>query len=233
MSEIYPVVHINNGRQTADQAKLALDSGADGVYLINHHYAGKSEQIMAFNRVADENPDSFIGMNILYAPSSYAAFQFVETMVKSGAMIRYPDGLWVDDASNHANATVELRKNNLKLARIRYLGGVAFKYTDSFTEGIDEAVAETHRWAEYVDVVTTSGGGTGVPPTVEKIIAMKTVLGNQPLAVASGLSAENLPEYDGHIDQVLVSSSIEAGYRGSGIFSKKRLDKIIEVAHSL
>lgn len=232
MSEIYPVVHINNVNQTAEQSRLALESGADGIFLINHHIGGKSEQIMAFNRVADENPDSFIGMNILYAPSSYAAFQYVETMVQAGKMVRYPDSLWVDDASNNAEDTLELRKNNPKLANIRYLGGVAFKYTSKFTEGPDEAIAEARRWANYVDVVTTSGGATGTPPAVEKIKAIKSVLGKKQLAVASGISAENLPNYEGLIDQVLVSSSIEADYQGSGIFDPRKLVKIIKAANN-
>ena len=51
--------------------------------------------------------------------------------------------------------------------------------------------------AEYVDVVTTSGPGTGQAADRDKIQAMKEVLGSNPLAIASGITAQNIGDYYG------------------------------------
>ena len=52
------------------------------------------------------------------------------------------------------------------------------------------------------------------------------------LAVASGISIENIADYQGIVDEVLVSSSVEtAPY--SGVFDPFRLHAFIRAAHEL
>ena len=230
-TKIYPVVHINSPKQGVEQAELALNCGADGVYLIDHHQNQQQDIISVFNALTDNNPNTYIGVNFLYEPSALQSFMLIDKAVKDGYMKRLPNGLWVDDASKSLNEIWEYRKSDLALSTVRYLGGVAFKYTKDYTENPLIAATEARYLGKYVDVIVTSGPGTSKSPSVRKIAAMKQeadFLG-KPLAVASGVSAENLHEYDGNIDEVLVSSSVETTPY-SGIFIESKLSELIEVA---
>lgn len=83
----------------------------------------------------------------------------------------------------------------------------------------------------FVDVVTTSGKATGQAPTRAKIDAMKEAIGDQSLAIASGVSTDNLRAFTS-ADQVLISTSIETE-PGSGEFDPDKLGQIIHMAHDM
>jgi predicted TIM-barrel enzyme len=228
-TEIYPVVHISDEEQAIAQTGIALELGSNGLYLIDHHNSYPDKLLNVFELVSREHPNAFIGINALCIPDSYQTFTAIIDAREKEIITRYPDGVWVDDASFLPQAVDSLRSNNPETLAIRYLGGVAFKYTSSFTDLPELAAFEAERMEKYVDVVTTSGAGTGLPPTPAKIKAMKEALTNKPLAVASGVSYENLKEFDGYIDQLLVATSIET-FPGSGIFNQAELAKLVELA---
>ena len=78
---------------------------------------------------------------------------------------------------------------------------------------------------------TTSGSGTGIPPTVAKLRAMREAAA-RPIAVASGISSSNIGNYESLVDEILVASSVEtAPY--SGVFEMAALARTIEAAHGL
>lgn len=231
-TEVYPVVHINDLRQATEQSAVALERGADGIYLIDHHSGDTNLLFNAFNAVSRLHPEAYVGINALCAPTSYDIFLMMQRALSRGKLRRYPDGAWVDDATPNARETSRLRLMDPELGKIRYLGGVAFKYTPFATNDPMVAAREAVRLRYSVDVVTTSGPGTGVPPSPEKIAAMKESIGKQPLAVASGVSIENLADYDGNIDQLLVATSIETE-PGSGIFDRAKLHDLVQMAHGL
>ena len=229
--EIYPVVHINERVQALGQTALALEKGADGVFLIDHFSPDESTLLKTYDEAADKFPLSFIGINMLRAQSSLEAFSTVIKAKNNGSIGRYPSGLWVDNAISKLHETHYFRIRS-KLATIRYLGGVAFKYTPYYIDEPEVAAAEAAWTERYVDVVTTSGPETGKPPNPDKIAAMKQALERKPLAVASGIDAGNLEQYAEWVDQVLVASSIET-YSGSGVFDEAKLADLIEMAHEL
>lgn len=227
--EIFPVVHIQDTEQALDQSSLALESGADGVYLIDHEGRSPDNLIHAFNQVKEAHPERFVGVNVLQSSSAAATLEFLLDSSRQGDIITLPDGLWVDNAETDKDQALELRALYPELTSIRYLGGVAFKYTPLFTEDPQLAAQEARRLEPYVDVVTTSGAGTGKAPTPEKIRAMKAAIGKK-LAVASGISAHNFAQFDGSFDQLLVSTSVETEPY-SGIFDPQKLQELIDVAH--
>ncbi len=70
-----------------------------------------------------------------------------------------------------------------------YFGGVAFKYQ----RPVEDLTSAARIAARYMDVVTTSGPGTGIAAARDKIVAMKEAVGDLPLAadcflVATGIS---------------------------------------------
>ncbi len=232
MTEIYPVVHINDIHRAVEQTGVALELGADGVYLIDHQEPATDRLFDTFNLSRSEYQGVYIGMNILCLRGAYQAFEAIYRARDSESLDEYPDGLWVDDARIDAVEAKELREAHPELATVRYLGGVAFKYSPYYTDDPGEAVSELIKLRSYVDVVTTSGPGTGVPPSPDKIRAMHEAAKGQPLAVASGVSADNLEDYSGAIDQLLVATFIEAS-PGSGVFDRSKLKDLIEVAREV
>lgn len=79
-----------------------------------------------------------------------------------------PEGIWIDDVTSGTEAPeiTFARKNNTKiLCSIRFLGGIAFKYTSRYTDDLEKAAAETLELRNCVNVITTSGSGTGMSIT--------------------------------------------------------------------
>jgi predicted TIM-barrel enzyme len=231
--EIYPVVHINDVATAVEQVDKSFAYGADGVYLIDHGVGGSATTLLStFEMAKTAHPDQYIGVNILAAGSSARALSRLETARQQGIISRLPDGLWVDDAKHDLATTTMLREQYPNMAAVRLLGGTAFKYTRSYTDDPEKAALEAQALAPYIDVVTTSGEGTGMAPSVAKIIAMKQAIGDQKLAVASGITIENIQNYDGAVDELLVSTSVEtAPY--SGVFDDAKLQALITKAHQL
>lgn len=241
--KVFPVVHIESPELAVEQASKALERNADGVYLINHNFdfndviSAARTTLSTLERVHAEYPDSYVGVNLL-GLSAVRAVRLIESYGGAGRTL--PSGLWIDDIRTPEGLAptrpVEIKNAQAKLRNMRILGGVAFKYTGTFTEDPTKAAQEAEALLDAVDVVTTSGAGTGTPPTKEKIAAMKAASGMKPLAVASGISLENMEEYVGPdgalIDEILVASSVETKPY-SGIFDLAKLEAFIDKAHGL
>jgi len=228
--EVYPVVHINEESQAVDQALSALDVQADGVYLIDHKSIDARPICRVFNNLSRTAPNSFIGINILQILNSIEAFQLIHNMSESGELNRLPDGLWVDDATDSAFATEVYRARHKELKSVLYLGGIAFKYTKSYTDNPTVAAEIAKKYGPFMDVVTTTGGGTGRAATIEKVTAMKLAISPQKLALASGVSINNISAFANVADQALVATSVET-YPGSGEFNLPKLVELITAAH--
>lgn len=243
--KIFPIVHINkndiDGSVAAKESKRALDLGADGVYLIDHYNGNDTDRLFeAYNLALAESPDKYIGINIL-GMSPIGAMRAMAKALRQengDGLLLSPGGLWVDDMRGYDGENfpkleaLELKKSDENLKRVRLVGGVAFKYTKTYYDNPDMSRYEAVWLEDTVDVMVTSGPATGQPPSVEKCRAMKEVIGNQPLAVASGLSAENIRQYEGIVNEAMVSSSIET-YPSSGRFNMLKLDALIKIAHNL
>jgi predicted TIM-barrel enzyme len=231
--EVYPVIHVKETQQAVDQADIAFEAGAAGVYLIDHESGDSTDTLFsAFNEVVWRSPESFVGINLLQFRSGFSAFSHILESMDAGKMARLPNGIWVDDADrDHAKLT-ELRHEVAELDYVSYLGGVAFKYTKDYTDQPDRAAQLAVRLAPAVDVVTTSGPGTGFPPSPDKIMAMKQAIGDQKLAVASGIDSRNIADYQGVVDQLLVATSIETE-PGSGIFIPAEIVRLVDAANSI
>lgn len=89
-----------------------------------------------------------------------------------------------------------------------WFGGVAFKYQ----RPVSDLEAACRIAAQYIDVVTTSGPGTGRAADVEKIQRMKQALGDSPLAIASGITPDNVEDYLPHADYFLVATGISRSF---------------------
>ncbi len=230
MIKVYPVIHQQSVEQASEQADLAFELGADGVYLIDHETYGNDELLTAYNAIRMNHPDEFIGLNLLSASSGYRALKIIDDAFDQGKIGTLPSGLWVDDVIPDKEKFVNFRSENPEFKKILYLGGVAFKYTQSYTDLAEKAAQEAVRQVHFTDVVTTSGAGTGQAPSKDKIKAMKLVIGDNEIAIASGVDVENVNDYRSLADSILVASSVETEPY-SGIFDRKKLEALIVKAH--
>ena len=229
--EVYPVVHVRNPDQAAEQTEAAFSTDADGVYLIRHSDEPSTEKILleSYATVRELYPERFIGINILGSPSAADSLVTVHNKIYSEGIV-LPSGLWCDDAIPDAELFPKVIDTYPHLNNIRYLGGVAFKYTPTYTDDPRLAAKLAERLAPFVDVVTTSGPGTGHSASLEKIKAMKQAIGEKKLAVASGISVANIGDFDGYVAQTLVASSVET-QPYSGVFDIKLLRELVDSAH--
>ena len=193
------VIHATNYMQVARNARIAYEEGVDGIFLINHHI-DCAQLLNFYEQLAGDMPDFWIGVNCLDLGSK-AIHHISKTC----------GGLWIDDAGYDEIATIPTKSaHDFSIQRKMsgwqgvYFGGVAFKYQKS--------VADVARAAEcmvpFVVVITTSGEGTGHAPAVEKIRIMKDAVGDHPLAIASGVTPENVSNFLPYADCFLVATGI-------------------------
>ena len=80
----------------------------------------------------------------------------------------------------------------------------------------------------YVVVVTTSGSATGKPPQSEKISQIRKAIGDQPLAIASGMTERNIKSFLGLVDCFLVATGIS---RSQTELDPSRVRKMARIIH--
>lgn len=194
--KIFPVIHHTYPSTTLNEADVALKCGADGVFLISH--GGQDNQIVRLAiEIKKKYPTWLVGVNLLsHCDAVDAAKRLTQTPI---------DMLWADNAGI-SSAPVDLEQVALLRQALdgRLLfAGVAFKGQDAEP---NPAVAALNALRQGF-IPTTSGERTGVPPTVEKIVHMSLATKGK-LAVASGMTPDNVADYSTYLSHILVSTGI-------------------------
>lgn len=205
---VLPVIHVAGLQQAIDNVRVASEAGSDGAFLINHRMS--SGQFLSICETVVRNfSDFWIGINCLDLNAEEVFRQILLREVLMDSL----GGLWVDNPmvderlKKHPEAEEinELRQEFSCL----YFGGVAFKYQREVFD-LERAAKVA---ARYMDVVTTSGPGTGLAADVKKISRMKSALSERPLAIASGITPENVRQYLGLADCFLVATGISRDFK--------------------
>lgn len=205
---LLPVIHTTNAEQVLRNVEIAEAGGADGVFLI--HMDGNAIALARFYlQVRMEFPSAWVGINILGEDDNREVIAMAADL--------QPDGLWIDFAGyddtavNPVEEVSKLRdwQSYFKLSNTLIFGGVAFKGNPKKVEDPAKAALLT---APLLDVVTTSGPGTGMAADVHKIRAMKNAMGVCPLAIASGVTPDNVSDYIDSIDCFLVATGINESF---------------------
>ena len=202
MKKFYTVIHVETRPQTLINADYAWSNGADGIFLINHSI--DTERLLEiYQAVRTHYPDKWIGLNFLGTDAGEAM-----QLLPSDA-----DGLWTDNAEIDEagpNIIPQKRYDNFKKAhpRCTYFGGVAFKYQRHVAEL--ELAAEKAQ--QCMDAICTSGLMTGVAADIEKIKRLASAKGEKPLALASGITPENVTDFLPYVDHFLVATGISRSF---------------------
>lgn len=216
----FPVIHCINhffgGIQHAnDNLEIAIENGADGVFLIGHGITADNLFKIGQN-ISTSHPDVFLGVNFLGLDDENTS---LSNYLSSGVF----KALWMD---------IMPRGRELVPANTVLYGGVAFKYIDPDLCG--DALKEACRRAiGLVDVVTTSGPRTGMPPDMAKLAAIREHIGNDKLlALASGVDESNAALFLEHVDHFLVASSITKNHGGYEFLVPSKVRRLSEIIHN-
>lgn len=195
--KIYPVIHYLDRELAVDQVAVARRAGATGVFLISH-LENDNELVNVAWEVKRANQGFPIGINLLSTTALEAAERAIEADL---------DMVWADDMGVDSNGLTTQGEYLTRLARIhpkiQFHASVAFKYRP--VDPQPERAAENALLAGFIP--TTSGAATGLPPSVKRIAAMsKAAKGT--LAVASGMSPENVSTFAPFLSHILVATGV-------------------------
>lgn len=200
---VLPVIHVVSDSQAFENATIAEQAGADGVFLINHSIS-VDQLISVYCKLRDRMADWWIGLNCLGSSAQEAVLAIPEDV----------SGLWTDCAEIDESSADQPAAEAILKARNQsgwgglYFGGVAFKYQRHVTDFVSAARTA----AKYMDLVTTSGPGTGRAADPAKIKTMKQAIGEASLAIASGITPDNVVQYLDCADCFLVATGISRSF---------------------
>jgi uncharacterized protein len=205
---LMPVIHVSDAEQAIRNAKISFNNGADGVFLINHDITAPQLRHIFSAVVRVFSPKHFIGMNFLDLDPLQVPDFIARHHAWSASAIWLDDpGFAEEERDEHKQAAVpnEVKRRLLRLSYHGLLfGGVAFKYR----RRVLDLAHVTRVMAGIVDIVTTSGSETGKPPSIEKIETMREAASEMKLAIASGITPENVEPFLDHVDYFLVATGI-------------------------
>lgn len=203
---MYPVIHVESIDQVLSDLDVVRREQISGVFLIDHD-ADDDRLAAAAVAVRGEDPAIFLGVNVIKRPAPQALDILGARLADVGAI----DALWSDtmgletgDAAGHRAAWAQARKRHGWTGVL--FGGVAFKHQAPVAD--DDLPRLARLAAELADVPTTSGAATGSAPSVEKLELLRSGLGLGPLAVASGVTPDNVSMYLPLVTHILVSTGI-------------------------
>jgi predicted TIM-barrel enzyme len=203
---VTPVIHVVDFDQVDRNIRIALSDGAHGIFLINHDFA-IPPFLPIIHAVRQAFPDLWLGVNFL-AVTGADAFPILGDLEANGCRI---DAYWADDA--RIDERTALQKEAEGIADTRrasgwtglYFGGTAFKKQRPVEPADYEKSARIA--AGFMDVVTTSGIATGHEADLGKIRDFRRGAGDHALALASGITPENVDRYK-DVDCLLVATGI-------------------------
>lgn len=194
---VIPVIHHIDETTTLSEAEVAFRCGANGVFLIAHG-AGDDILPLLARQMKDKHPQGFVGINLL----SEAPVAAVERAIEVGL-----DGVWLDSAgvSSAGLDNDGLRINDLAATHpwLKVFASVAFKYQKHESQPAD--AAQVALQSKFIP--TTSGSGTGHAPSTEKIRLMSEAVKGK-LAVASGMTCENVAQFAPYLSWILIATGI-------------------------
>ncbi len=221
-----PVIHFNKQEEFFRSVDVAVNAGADGLFFIKQggiSAIGLDEYI---EKVQSKYPEMWIGVNYLCDNSRALSRLSNKSLTIHGLWC--DDGMIVDNEDIPIDADLFRDKMNdsRKAGRWNglYFGGVAFKYQKP-VKNIDLAARIAK---EYIDVITTSGDGTGKAAKPDKVITFRKAIGDHALALASGVTCTNVKNYLPYVNAFLVATGIEDDF---GILNERKTIKLSKLIH--
>ena len=210
---ILPVVHVIDEEQALRNVNIACREGAQGVFLINHDFS-HTMLLPIIVSIRRQCPYMWIGVNFL-GVTGRTAFGILGKLAQDGCQV---DAYWADNACIEETLTLEEQAAAKEIEEARtssgwkglYFGGTAFKCQRHVEDSLVGRAAEIA--SHFMDVVTTSGSGTGIAANIDKIKDMRRGSWDVAMALASGITPENALSYTADIDCFMVATGISLDF---------------------
>jgi hypothetical protein len=220
-----PVIHPISPDEAMRSVRVAWNAGVRGLFLIDQGMSA-GEVLDLVLDIRRRLPALWVGINLLGVPPAEVLRRGL------GACGGRIDGIWTDNAAIDEDAPSQPAAQEFLDARAQhgwtglYFGGVAFKYQREVPAEKWRRAASTAQ--AFMDVVSTSGPGTGQPADVAKTMAMRDGMGAAgAIALASGVTDANVSGYLPYVDAYLVGTSIERAFGVVDPDKVTRLQKLI------
>ena len=180
------------------EIEIMYRNGVNAV-LVENYFGDETDVENALRYLQEVYPDQVFGVNMLGYPD--AAFELAR---KYGAKF-----VQIDSVCGHAlpqhDAYLAKYLDRLRGERdIFLLGGVRFKYTSHLSgRSLEE---DLKLGMERCDAIVVTGAGTGISTDLEKIKTFRSILGDFPLIVGAGMTAETAQEQLAFSDGAIVGS---------------------------
>lgn len=202
---VLPVIHVLDSARTLRNIAHVISCGAPGCFLINHGFA-PDRFLPIIHAARAAYPSLWLGVNFL-AVTGRKAFPMLADLARGGCHV---DAYWADDACIDEHG---INSEAQEIARIyhdsgwrgMYFGGTCFKKQRAVApEHYGSAAREA---CAFMDVVTTSGVATGQEADLDKVKTFRKAIGDQTLALASGITPDNAAHY-ADVDCFMVATGI-------------------------
>ena len=198
---IIPVIHHLDELTSINEASAMRAAGADGIFLISMHGENTSV-IETAKQIKEMLPDLPVGINLL--GSHY--LRAMQAINSYGLNMLWYDSPLTERGLLTLRGEV-LAEHKYANPQVEIFSTVSFKYQPA-----DLSPAESVRAALQSGFTpTTSGDATGVAPLFEKIALLAQGCDNR-LAIASGVTAENIDSFSLFAECILVNTGIARDY---------------------
>jgi len=221
MSLVLPVIHHLDLNTTLSEGALAIECGADGLFLISMDGEGDDDLPALAATLKGRFRGRKVGINLL---SRHVTFAY-QAALEFGL-----DMVWADSAGVSSRGLTEdgrWLQQQLQINQGRgpaLFASVAFKYQPEDPDPPAAAAMAQQMGA----VPTTSGMATGKPPSLDKISGMRA--STQVLAVASGLDCDNVAAFVPLLTHILVSTGVSSdGHH----FDRAKLTRFVQTVKNV
>lgn len=185
------------------EIEIMYRNGVNAI-LVENYYGDHQDVENALKYLQESYSDHVYGVNVLDDPD--VAFDLAR---KYNAKF-----VQIDSVCGHAlpQYDAELAKYLERLRGDRdifLLGGVRFKYTQHLSgRSLEE---DLRIGMERCDAIVVTGAGTGITTDLEKIKSFRNILGDFPLIVGAGMTAETAQEQLAFSNGAIVGSYFKEG----------------------
>lgn len=210
---LFAVIHIISEtgislkERTLSQVKIAFNNGADGIFLIPAEVGIGSDDILeCYYFVREAFSDKFIGINFMCDPLK------ISSLIPPSL-----NAIWIDKGigstiNYHILQKIRTDIIAIKLDRheILHFGGFFFKGNNqNFPKDNETLTKLADESSKFMDVPTTSGLGTGMSMDINQLYKIHKSMNGKPLAIASGITCDNILYYLPYINYFIIGSGIE------------------------
>lgn len=213
--EVWPVIHVENHETALANATIAAQAKAEGIFLIQMH--GNDDLLdPLIYPIRQQFPQLKVGFNFL----SLSPLEALRRSLQLGA-----DATWTDRPGVRSDG-VSVEAEDISALLLQhsdhlFFASIAFKY-----QPVDPNPWLAAQKAYYLGMIpTTSGEATGMAPAAEKLRLIKKGQSSLSLALASGITADNVGEFLPYLTHCLVSTGISHDFEH---FDAKKLQQLVD-----